>query len=42
MIALKAPYDQLNTETLHAVIKEFETPYGSGYGEIEVPLKIKI
>ena len=34
----KIPYDQLNPETLHGVIEEFVTRYGTDYGEIEVPL----
>ena len=42
MTALKIPYDQLNTETIHGVIEEFVTLDGTGYGEIEVSLKTKI
>jgi uncharacterized protein YheU (UPF0270 family) len=38
MSAPKIPYDQLNPETLHGVIEEFVTRYGTDYGEIEVPL----
>ncbi|MDM8537782.1 YheU family protein [Desulfobacterales bacterium HSG17] len=42
MAALKIPYDQLNSETLHGVIEEFVTRDGTDYGEIEVSLEIKI
>ena len=42
MAALKIPYDQLNTDTLHNVIEEFVTRDGTDYGEIEVSLETKI
>ena len=42
MTALKIPYDQLNSETLHGVIEEFVTRDGTDYGETEVSLETKI
>ncbi len=41
MSALKIPYDQLNTHTLHGVIEEFVTRDGTDYGEVEVSLETK-
>jgi uncharacterized protein len=38
MTALKIPYDQLNSETLHGVIEEFVTRDGTDYGENKVPM----
>ena len=42
MTALKIPYDQLNSETLHGAIEEFVTRDGTDYGETEVSLETKI
>ncbi len=42
MSALKIPYDQLNSDTLHGVIEEFVTRDGTDYGEVEVSLETKI
>ena len=42
MTALKIPYDQLNSESLHGVIEEFVTRDGTDYGEREVSLETKI
>ena len=42
MTAVKIPYDQLSPEALDGVIEEFVTRDGTDYGEVEVPLEIKI
>lgn len=42
MTGVKIPYDQLSPEALHGVIEEFVTRDGTDYGEVEVPLDIKI
>jgi uncharacterized protein len=35
------PYQQLSTETLHALVEEFITRNGTDYGEFEVSLEDK-
>jgi len=42
MMAVKIPYEQLSPEALHGVIEEFVTRDGTDYGEVEIPLEIKI
>ena len=42
MTGFRIPYDQLSPEALHGVIEEFVTRDGTDYGEIEVPLEIKV
>lgn len=42
MTAHKIPYDQLSSEVLHGLVEEFVTRDGTDYGEIEVPLEIKV
>jgi len=39
---MKIPFDQLSLEALHGVIEEFVTRDGTDYGEVEIPLEIKI
>ena len=39
---MKIPYEQLEADTLQALIEEFVTRNGTDYGEIEVPLEDKI
>ena len=42
MTGLKIPFDQLSLEALHGVVEEFVTRDGTDYGEVEMPLEIKI
>lgn len=39
---MKIPFDQLSLEALHGVVEEFVTRDGTDYGEVEIPLEIKM
>ena len=39
---IEIPWDQLATETLHALVEEFVTRDGTDYGEEEVSLSRKV
>lgn len=39
---IEIPWDQLETETLHALVEEFVTRDGTDYGEEEVSLSRKV
>ena len=39
---MKIPFDQLSLKALHGVVEEFVTRDGTDYGEVEIPLEIKI
>lgn len=42
MTAVKIPYDQLSPEALQGVLLEFVTRDGTDYGEVEVPVDVKM
>ena len=41
MSAIEVPYNQLNPDTLRALVEEFITREGTDYGEAEVDLETK-
>lgn len=42
MTGVKIAYDQLSPQALQGVLEEFVTRDGTDYGEVEVPLAMKI
>jgi uncharacterized protein YheU (UPF0270 family) len=39
---IEVPYDQLNPDTLRALVEEFITREGTDYGQVEVDLETKV
>lgn len=42
MGGIEVPYNQLNPDTLRALVEEFITREGTDYGEVEVDLETKV
>jgi hypothetical protein len=39
---IEVPYNQLNSDTLKALVEEFITREGTDYGQVEVDLETKV